>query len=58
MFICGMVLRVCWYLKTQLESGPVTTDLTTTVVHSYRLLINDIKHSHTLLVNIFAEEMM
>jgi len=21
---------VCWYLKTQLESGPVTADLTTT----------------------------
>jgi len=25
------------------ESGPVTADLTTTVVHIYKLLINDVK---------------
>jgi len=35
MFICGMVFR--------LESGPVTADLTTTVIHNYKLLINDVK---------------
>jgi len=39
---------LCWYLKTQLESGPVTPDLTTTVVHSYKLLINDVKPDHSL----------
>jgi len=33
-FIYGMVLRCVG------ESGPVTKDLTTTVVHSYKLLIN------------------
>jgi len=39
---------VCWHIKTQLESGPVTTDLTTTVVHSYTLLTNDIKPVYSL----------
>jgi len=41
---------VCCYLETQHESGPVTADLTATVIHSYKLLINDVKpvHSHTL----------
>jgi len=33
MFICGMVLWCAFALK-QLESGPVTVDLTTTVVHT------------------------
>jgi len=28
--------------------GPVTADLTTTVLHSYKLLINDIKPDHSL----------
>jgi len=42
MFICGI-----WYfgvlgIKTQLESGPVTTDLTTNVVHSSKVLIKSI----------------
>jgi len=32
---------------SQLESGPVTADLTTTVVHSYKLLMNDIKPALT-----------
>jgi len=32
MFICGMVLRVCWHVKTWLELGPVAADLTTTDV--------------------------
>jgi len=31
MFICGMV---CWHINTRLESGPVTADLTTTVIHT------------------------
>jgi len=34
MFICGT--SVCWQIKTCLESGPVTEDLTPTVVHSYK----------------------
>jgi len=39
---------VLWHSKTRLESGPVKADLTTTVVHTYKLLINDVKpvHSH------------
>jgi len=44
MFICGMVLRCAGDIKTRLESGPVTADLTTTIVHNYTLLINDVKH--------------
>jgi len=39
---------VCWHLKTRLESGPVTADLTSTVVHSSKLLINDVKPDHSL----------
>jgi len=39
---------VCWQIKIRIESGPVTADLTTTVVHSYTLLINDVKPSLTL----------
>jgi len=35
-------------IKTSLESGPVTADLTTTVIHSYKLLINDVKPVHSL----------
>jgi len=31
-----------------MESGPVTADITTTVVHSYTLLINDVKPVHPL----------
>jgi len=30
------------HLKIRLESGPVTADMTTTVVYNYKLLINDI----------------
>jgi len=40
MFICGMVLRCAAKLK--LESGPVTADLITNVVHSFEMMINDI----------------
>jgi len=32
---------VCWHFKIGLQSGPVTAYLTTTVVHGYKLLIND-----------------
>jgi len=34
---------VCWPLKTQFESGPVTANLTTNVVYSYKSLINDVQ---------------
>jgi len=42
-----------WYfgvlsIKTRLESEPVTAYLTTTVVHNYELLINDLKPVHSL----------
>jgi len=48
-FICGMVRRsVYWHLKTRLESAPITADLTTTVVYSYKLLINDVKPVRSL----------
>jgi len=40
---------VCWHSKTRLESGPVTADLTTTVVHDSKLLINDVKPDHSLI---------
>jgi len=30
-------------LKTRLESGPVTADLTTIVIHNYKVLINEVK---------------
>jgi len=39
---------VCWYIKNWLESGPVTADLTTVVVHRYKSLKNDIKPVHSL----------
>jgi len=42
MFIC-MYFSVLVILKTRLESGPVTADLTTTVIHSYKLLINKVQ---------------
>jgi len=46
MLICGMVLWCVGTLKPWLDSGPVTADLTTTVVHSCKLLINDFKPNH------------
>jgi len=30
------------------ESGPVTADLTTTVIHSSKMLINDVKPDQSL----------
>jgi len=48
MFICGMVFRCAETLKTRLQSGPVTADLTTTVVHSSKLLINYVKPDRSL----------
>jgi len=35
------------YVEISLGTGAVTTDLTTTVVHNYKLLINDVKPFHT-----------
>jgi len=40
---------VCLHIKKRLESGPVTANLTTTVIHNYKLLINDIKPIHSLI---------
>jgi len=50
MFICAMVIWCAVTLKTRLESGPVTADLTTTVhvVHRYKLLKNGVKSIHLL----------
>jgi len=46
MFICGMVLRCASTIKS--KAGPVTADLTITVIHSSKLLINDVKPDHSL----------
>jgi len=43
---------VYWYFKTRLASGSVTADLTTTAVHSYKLLINDVKPVHSLTLSL------
>jgi len=48
-FICGMVL---WCADT-LKPGPVTADLTT-VIHSYKSLINNIKLVHSLTQSVIA----
>jgi len=39
---------VFWNFKTRLDSGPITADLTTIVVHSYKLAINPVKLVHSL----------
>jgi len=44
-FICGMVLRCAGTIK----SVPVTADLTTTVIHSAKLLINAVKPANSLM---------
>jgi len=44
-FICSIVL---YCAGTQLESGPVTTDQTTTVLYSYKSLRNYVKPVHSL----------
>jgi len=41
---------VCWYLKTQDESGPVTADLTTT-----KLPINDITPVYSLTLSLTVQ---
>jgi len=46
-------LSAAWYFsvlafKPQLESGLVTADLTTTVLHSYKFLIKDVKPVYSL----------
>jgi len=48
MFIFAMVLGCVGTFKTWLESEPVTEDLTTAVVHSYKLLLNGVKLVHSL----------
>jgi len=49
---CQFKMTGCciWCMVLRVESGPVTEDLTTIVVHtcSYKLLINDVKHFHYL----------
>jgi len=42
------IMFILWHLKIWLEFGPVTADLTTTVLYSYISLINDIKPVHSL----------
>jgi len=46
-------LRCAGTIKPQLESGPFRADLTTTVVHSSKLLINDVKPDHSPTPNMF-----
>jgi len=53
MFICGMVLRCANIKKKRLKFGPVTADLTITVVHSSKLLLNDVKPDHSLTESCF-----
>jgi len=43
MFICGMVLRCAGTFKNWFDSGSVTVERTTSIVHDYKLLMNDIK---------------
>jgi len=39
---------LCWHIKTRLNSGPVTADMTSTVVHSYTAdLTSTVVHSYT-----------
>jgi len=40
-------------MKTRLESGPLKADLISTVVHSYKLLTNDVNIVHSLTLNDF-----
>jgi len=42
MFICGMVLHCSGRINLA-KSGQVTADLTATVIHSYKSLINNAK---------------
>jgi len=51
MLIFNMVLHCAGTLKkTSLSLDQVTADLTTTVIHSYKLLINDIQPLTTLIL--------
>jgi len=48
---------VCWHTKKNgLESGPVTADLTTPVVHSSKLLVNDVEPNHLLTICTLIDE--
>jgi len=56
MYVCGMVLRCAGKLKAGLSlAGPVTANLTTTVVHSSKLLINDVKPDHSYILILLAD---
>jgi len=46
-----MALHCVGTYKTWLEYGPVTADLTTTVVYSHQLLLNNIKPIQSLTQN-------
>jgi len=48
--LIGMVLQ-CSDMLNRFESGQVRADQTTTVVHSYKLLIKDVKPVHSLTRN-------
>jgi len=48
-FIIISLLYAHQHIKNRLESGPVTADLTTTVVYSSKLLINNLKPNYSLI---------
>jgi len=53
----GICLLMIWYFgvlacKIRLESGLFTADSTTTVIHSYKLLTNNVKPVQSLILSI------
>jgi len=48
-FIYAMVLRLCWHMKIGLSLDQLQQILTTIVVHSYKMPINDVKPVHSLI---------
>jgi len=52
MFICGMVLLCAGTLKSSLRVLTMEFQQTTTVIHSYKLLIIDFKPVHSLTYNL------
>jgi len=53
MIICGLVILMCWHVKTRFESRQITADLTTTAIHSVKLQINDVKPDRSLIHSVF-----
>jgi len=47
--VVGMVLWCAGTLKSGLSLNHITADLTTTVIRSYKLLINNVKAVHSIL---------